>query len=144
MICFFFWFSAISHLYVGACQACDFSFVFRKARDTAARKLSRSQTRKRWGRGKGERTDSCSLCLFSLTHPLLLFHLTSYFTKHERKTQTKPPPTRGYINSIPSLSHVKRKQNFEVSVFQFDDIHILNSYWSTVNVFIIPLYKLEV
>ena len=35
--------------------------------------------------------------LFSLpffSHPSPIFHLTSYFTKHERKTQTKPPATR--------------------------------------------------
>ena len=68
-----------------------------------------------------------SLPFFSHPSPITFsFNFLLYETR--TKNTDKTASYEGYINSIPSLSHVIRKQNFEVSVFQFDDIHILNSY----------------
>ena len=44
---------AISSLRSLQSFSCVFSFVIPEVKDTAARKLSRCQTRKRWGRGGG-------------------------------------------------------------------------------------------
>ena len=47
--------------------SCVFSFVIPEVKDTAARKLSRCETRKRWGRGggggRGEKTIRKSACI---------------------------------------------------------------------------------
>ena len=74
------------------------SFVFRKVRDTAVRKLKRGQTRNGWGRRQGKENRH-SLQSFSRTllHRFLVCprfsfraaRLTSQFTKYERKTHQK-------------------------------------------------------
>ena len=65
--------------------------MFRNVRDTAARKLSRGQTRTRWGKVnvEGKKTEKKnSLCLLSLAPSLPSFPLlTSYLTKHEIPTK---------------------------------------------------------
>ena len=72
--------------------------MFRNVKDTAARKLSRGQTRKRWGKVnvEGKKTEKKNyLCLLSLSPSSPSFPLlTSYLTKHEIHTKKILPATQ--------------------------------------------------